>query len=101
MLEHVFEVLTTFIVGVASAGGYWSVLLLMAIVWLTFVGSLPWCCALAYAGVVLAERWQHVREARHGLEMAVAAVVGLGIAAAVWHRVRPIRAHARRHPAAV
>ena len=210
MLEHVFQVLTDFIVHVVSAGGYWSVLLLMAIesaciplpseiimpfagylvyrgelglpgvavagatgcvvgsmvayvvgarggrpaierwgkwvllspheleiadrwfarwgrsavffarllpvvrtfialpagiarmdvwpfVWLTFVGSLPWCWALAYAGVLLAERWQHVREALHGLDMAVAGIVGLAIAFAIWHRVRASRAHARRH----
>jgi membrane protein DedA with SNARE-associated domain len=70
-------------------------------VWLTFLGSLPWCLALAYAGVALAERWQHVREALHGLDMAVASLVGLGIAFAIWHRVRAIRAHARRHPPAV
>ena len=66
-------------------------------IWLTFAGSLPWCWALAYAGVMLAERWQHVREALHGLDMAVAAAVGLGIAFVIWHRVRAIRAHARRH----
>jgi membrane protein DedA with SNARE-associated domain len=69
-------------------------------VWLTFAGSLPWCLALAYAGLRLAENWSEVRESLHGFDMAIAAVVGLGFAWFVWHRVRVLRAAPRRYPPA-
>ena len=54
-------------------------------------GSLPWCWALAYAGLRLAENWHLVREKLHGLDVAVAALVALALAWAVWHRVRALR----------
>jgi membrane protein DedA with SNARE-associated domain len=59
--------------------------------WLTFAGSLPWCWALAYAGMRLAEKWNEVREALHGLDVAVAGIVAIGFAWAIWHRVRALR----------
>src|SRR5438105_12296945 len=65
-------------------------------VWLTFAGSLPWCLLLAYFGFKLAENWNEVREKLHGLDMAVAAVVALGFAFALWHRVRAVRGAAHR-----
>ena len=68
-------------------------------VWLTFAGSLPWCWALAYAGLRLAENWAHVREALHGVDVAVAAVVALGLAWALWHRIRALRAASEPPPA--
>ena len=70
-------------------------------VWLTFAGSLPWCWALAYAGLRLAENWNRVRDALHGLDVAVVAVIALGLAIALWHRIRAVRAAATRHPPAV
>jgi membrane protein DedA with SNARE-associated domain len=69
-------------------------------VWLTFAGSLPWCWALAYAGLRLAENWSRVRESMHGFDTAVAALVALGLLWALWHRIRAVRA-APRHPPAV
>jgi len=70
-------------------------------VWLTFAGSLPWCWALAYAGLRLAENWARVREALHGLDVTVAALVALGLAIALWHRIRAVRASAERRPRAM
>ncbi len=70
-------------------------------VWLTFAGSLPWCWALAYAGCKLAENWKDVREKMHGFDAVVAVAVGLLIVAAVWHRVRAVRAAPRQHPPAL
>jgi len=67
-------------------------------VWLTFAGSLPWCWALAYAGLRLAEQWTRVREALHGVDVTVAVLVALGLAWAIWHRVHALRAAPRRHP---
>src|SRR5438067_3280638 len=60
-------------------------------VWLTFAGSLPWCWALAYAGLKLAENWNLVRERLHGVDVAVAALVAVALAWALWHRVRALR----------
>ena len=57
----------------------------------TFLGSLPWCWALAYAGLRLAENWHLVRERLHGVDVAVAALVAVAFAWAVWHRVRAVR----------
>ena len=65
-------------------------------VWLTFAGSLPWCLALAYFGFKLAENWNEVREKLHGLDVTVGAVVVLGLAFALWHRVRAVRAAGHR-----
>ena len=70
-------------------------------VWLTFAGSLPWCLALAYAGLRLAENWVRVRESLHGLDVGVASLVALGFAWALWHRIRAIRAAAHQHPPAL
>src|SRR5439155_23594481 len=62
-------------------------------VWLTFAGSLPWCWALAYAGLRLAENWHLVREKLHGVDTAVAGLVAVALAWALWHRVRALRHH--------
>ena len=47
----------------------------------TFLGSLPWCLALAYAGMKLGQRWMTLREYFHRFDaiLGVAIVVG-----AVW-----------------
>ena len=47
----------------------------------TFLGSLPWCLALAYAGMKLGERWVTLREYFHRFD----AVLGVAIILfAVW-----------------
>lgn len=47
----------------------------------TFLGSLPWCLALAYAGMKLGERWVTLRAYFHRFD----AVLGVGIVLfAVW-----------------
>jgi membrane protein DedA with SNARE-associated domain len=70
-------------------------------VWLTFAGSLPWCWALAYAGYKLAENWNEVREKMHGFDTTIGVAVALLIAAALWHRIRAVRAAPRQHPPAL
>jgi membrane protein DedA with SNARE-associated domain len=47
----------------------------------TFLGSLPWCAALAYAGLKLGERWTTLREYFHRFDTALAILIVLG---AVW-----------------
>lgn len=62
----------------------------------TFVGSWPWCYALAYVGYRLGEQWDkdpRFKSIMHHSDLAAAAAIGLGIAFYVWwhvkHRMRP------------
>ena len=57
----------------------------------SFVGSLPWCLALAYAGVVLGARWDSdptFRRVFHEFDALVVAVLFAGFAWFVWTRWR-------------
>jgi membrane protein DedA with SNARE-associated domain len=47
----------------------------------TFLGSLPWCLALAYAGMKLGQRWMTLREYFHRFDAVLGVVIVLG---AVW-----------------
>jgi membrane protein DedA with SNARE-associated domain len=47
----------------------------------TFLGSLPWCLVLAYAGMKLGERWMTLRAYFHRFDAVLAVVILLG---AVW-----------------
>ena len=47
----------------------------------TFLGSLPWCLALAYAGMKLGGRWMNLREYFHRFDAGLGVVIVLG---AVW-----------------
>jgi len=52
----------------------------------TFLGSLPWCLALAYAGVKLGERWDVLRQYFHRFDAVLVIVIVLGGAWFVWTR---------------
>lgn len=47
----------------------------------TFLGSLPWCLALAYAGMKMGERWVTLRQYFHRFDAALGVVIVLF---AVW-----------------
>ncbi len=47
----------------------------------TFLGSLPWCWALAYAGVKLGSRWTVLREYFHRFDTALGVLILVGL---VW-----------------
>ena len=47
----------------------------------TFLGSLPWCFVLAYAGLKLGERWTTLRLYFHRFDTVIGIVI---VAAAVW-----------------
>jgi membrane protein DedA with SNARE-associated domain len=47
----------------------------------TFLGSLPWCLALAYAGMKLGQRWETLRAYFHRFDTVLAVLI---IIAAVW-----------------
>jgi membrane protein DedA with SNARE-associated domain len=61
----------------------------------TFVGSLIWCWALAYAGVELGENWDQLRGYFQKFDVAIAAVGVLLLAAFIWSRIRALRAISR------
>jgi membrane protein DedA with SNARE-associated domain len=53
----------------------------------TFLGSWPWCFALAYVGMKLGERWESdptLREILHRFDALIVAVAVLGFAWYVW-----------------
>ncbi len=52
----------------------------------TFLGSLPWCWALAYAGLKLGERWTILREYFHRFDAVLGALILLGAAWFVRNR---------------
>jgi len=52
----------------------------------TFLGSLPWCWALAYAGLKLGERWTVLREYFHRFDAVLGALILLGAAWFVRNR---------------
>jgi len=57
----------------------------------TFVGSWPWCYALAYVGYLLGERWDsdpRLRAAMHRFDLVIAALLVLGLGWFVWRHLR-------------
>jgi len=57
----------------------------------TFVGSWPWCYALAYVGYVLGERWDsdpRLRAAMHRFDLAIVGLLALGLGWIVWRHMR-------------
>jgi len=57
----------------------------------TFVGSWPWCYALAYVGYLLGERWDsdpRLRAAMHRFDLAIVGLLALGLGWIVWRHMR-------------
>jgi membrane protein DedA with SNARE-associated domain len=54
----------------------------------TFVGSLPWCFLLAYAGMRLGQAWDsdpRLRAVMHRMDVGIAGLLAVGV---VWYGVR-------------
>jgi membrane protein DedA with SNARE-associated domain len=58
----------------------------------TFLGSLPWCLALAYAGAKLGENWDGLRPYFHKFDFALGILIVLGGFWFIRSRVRAFRA---------
>jgi membrane protein DedA with SNARE-associated domain len=59
----------------------------------TFIGSLPWCLALAYAGAKLGENWDGLRPLFHKFDFVLGLLI---VAGAVWFirsRIQALKAH--------
>jgi membrane protein DedA with SNARE-associated domain len=71
----------------------------------TFVGSYPWCLALAWVGAKLGETWHtdpRLQAIYHRFELVIVVGCLLAVAWFVWHKVREARrgARAQRGPSA-
>jgi membrane protein DedA with SNARE-associated domain len=54
----------------------------------TFVGAVPWCAALTYAGMVMGRNWELIREKLHSFDLAVGVLVLLGIGLYLWRHFK-------------
>jgi membrane protein DedA with SNARE-associated domain len=59
---------------------------------LTTIGSAAWVALLAGLGYAAGKNWKHVSADFHASEYPIIAVVVLGLAFAIWHRWRTVRA---------
>jgi membrane protein DedA with SNARE-associated domain len=58
---------------------------------LSFLGALPWCFALAWAGYVLGENWEDISDYLRPVSIPIAIAVFLFGCYFVYRRVREIR----------
>jgi membrane protein DedA with SNARE-associated domain len=61
----------------------------------TFLGSFPWCLALAYAGAKLGENWEGLRPYFHKFDIVLGAVIMI---AGIWFIRSRVRAYKATHP---
>lgn len=54
----------------------------------TFLGSLPWCLALAYVGKLLGDRWDTLKSYFHGADVVIGIAIAVLLALYVWHHIR-------------
>lgn len=58
----------------------------------TFLGSLPWCLALAYAGAKLGENWEGLKPYFHRFDFVLAILIVVGAIWFIRSRVRAFKA---------
>ena len=54
----------------------------------TFLGSLPWCFALAYVGKVMGENWRSLRVYFHNADIVIVILVVLGIGFFIYRHLK-------------
>lgn len=54
----------------------------------TFLGSLPWCFALAYVGKILGENWQSIRVYFHNADIFIIILILLGIGFFIYRHLK-------------
>ncbi|HSE50269.1 MAG TPA: DedA family protein [Terriglobales bacterium] len=52
----------------------------------TFLGSWPWCFALAYVGMKLGENWRAIGKYFHQFDIVIGAMIAAGVIWFVWSR---------------
>ena len=62
----------------------------------TFIGSWPWCFALAWIGMALGDKWNsdpRMKAWFHRADAAIAVVLAVAVGLYLWHRVRGLKRH--------
>ena len=62
----------------------------------TFIGSWPWCFALAWVGMALGDKWNsdpRMKAWFHRADAAIAVVLAVAVGLYLWHRVRGLKRH--------
>lgn len=54
----------------------------------TFLGSLPWCIALAYVGKVLGDNWKNIGHYFHGADVVIGIVLVVMAALYIHHHIK-------------
>lgn len=54
----------------------------------SFLGSVPWCVLLAFAGQKMGENWENLRKYFHGVDWVILALIVLGIVWWVWRHLK-------------
>jgi len=57
----------------------------------TFLGSLPWCLALAYIGKKLGDHWDSLGVYFHKFDFIIVALIIIGIVWYIWRHIKQIR----------
>jgi membrane protein DedA with SNARE-associated domain len=57
----------------------------------TFLGSFPWCLALAWAGLRLGQNWPVLRGYFHRFDFLIVALLAAGIAWFIWRHIEQMR----------
>jgi membrane protein DedA with SNARE-associated domain len=65
----------------------------MFVLW-TFVGSLPWCYALAYVGYKMGDNWDTLGVYFHRFDAVIGVIIIAGIVWWVWRHIR----HLKKYP---
>ena len=54
----------------------------------TFVGSFPWCLALAYVGKLLGDRWDTLSRYFHGADVVIGAALLVLVVLYLYHHLK-------------
>jgi len=54
----------------------------------TFLGALPWCAALTYAGVKMGDNWDLIRTKLHNFDLLMAVIIVLLVVLYVWRHIK-------------
>lgn len=55
---------------------------------LTFLGSLPWCLALAYVGQVMGENWEHIKVYFRKADVVIGILIVVGVVLFIYRHLR-------------
>lgn len=58
----------------------------------TFLGALPWCAALTYAGVKMGSNWDLIREKLHKFDLLMAVLIIVFVVLYIWRHIKHSKA---------